>query len=87
MNIDINDRVTLSNDKRYIVISKINYEDKIYYFLNGFDDKTDIKICLEDVSNSSLVVVKDRDLIDRLFPLFLKKSEEVVSQMMKDEDN
>ena len=55
MNIEIRDIITLSDNNKYIVISKINYEEKNYYYLIDINDKKNIKFCYED--NNELVEV------------------------------
>lgn len=84
MVININDKITLSNDKKYIVISKIVYENNTYYYL--LDDTThkDIKICFENLKNQSLIEIKNRELIQKLFPLFIKSSQENIAKMLID---
>ncbi len=82
MNININDKVTLSNDRKYVVISKIEHEGVIYYYLVDEDSKTDIKICFENVANQSLIQIKNPEMIAELFPIFLKKSQEYIADLI-----
>ena len=43
MDININDKITLSNHKKYLVISKITYESKTYYYLLDIDTGKEIR--------------------------------------------
>ena len=84
MDININDKITLSNHKKYLVTSKITYESKTYYYLLDIDTGKEIKICYENVEKESMIEVKDNELLQTLFPLFMKKSQEVMAEMLKD---
>ena len=84
MDINIKDKITLSNHKKYLVISKITYENKTYYYLLDIETGKEIKICYENVEKESMIEVKDSELLQTLFPLFMKKSQEVMVEMLKD---
>ena len=80
MNIDIKDIITLSNDNSYVVASKTNYQDGIYYYLIDKDNHENIKFCVENSKNSSLIEVEDTNLIQQLLPLFVKSSSEAITK-------
>lgn len=82
MELNIFDKVTLSNDEKYIVISKICHEGKTYYYLINENNKEDIKICYGDLENQSMIEIKNREIIEVLFPIFLKKSQENIAEML-----
>lgn len=69
-NIEILDKVTLDNNKKYLVASKINYKNKNYFQLVNMNDVKDSMVCYQD--NNELVEIKDEELISLLVPLFLK---------------
>ena len=71
---------------KYIVTfeSKITYENKTYYYLLDIETGKEIKICYENVEKESMIEVKDSELLQTLFPLFMKKSQEVMVEMLKD---
>lgn len=73
MNINIKDVLTLSNNNEYIVMSKVNYENKEYLYLTNFNDFTDIIFCYLD--NDEIVVSNDKDLNKKLLPLFYEVME------------
>lgn len=82
MHINIHDRITLSNHKKYIVISKIYYEGDYYYYLLDMETRKDIKICYENTKNQSMVEIRNKEIMQKLFPLFLKKSQETIAEMV-----
>lgn len=74
MNIDIKDTITLDNDKEYVVVSKANYKDKIYYFLIDINDNSNVKFCYEKSSNNALIEIDDADLIKTLLPILTESA-------------
>ena len=68
MIIDIKDVITLDDDNEYVVVSKVEYEDKIYIYLLDKNTNTNVKFCYQD--NDELVELNDKDLVTRLLPLF-----------------
>lgn len=76
MNIDIKDVVTLNDDIRYAVVSKVNYENNVYYYLAEIDNLSNIKFLVENKERNSLVEVEDKGLIQKLLPLFVNESKE-----------
>ena len=72
MIINIKDTLTLSDNNTYVVISKIYYDSKNYYYLIDKDNNQNIKYCYED--NLDLVELNDKSLITKLLPLFLNAS-------------
>ncbi len=74
MIINIKDVLTLDDDNEYVVVSKVNYNGLIYYYLLDKNDNSNIKFCYEDSVNEELVEIDDKVLITKLLPLFLKES-------------
>ena len=70
MIINIKDTLNLDDDNEYVVISKINYENKYYYYLIDKNVNTNVKFCYQD--NDELVEINDKNLITKLLPLFLE---------------
>ena len=77
--INIKDIVILSDDNSYVVVSKTNYEDKFYYYLIDINKTENIKFCVENAKNKSLIELEDANLIHRLLPLFLESSSSVLT--------
>ena len=73
--IDIRDILTLDDNNEYVVVSKISYEDKIYYYLVDKNKNKNIKFCYEKEDN--LVELNDKVLVTKLLPLFLEAAKSV----------
>ena len=74
--IDIRDILTLDDNNEYVVVSKISYEDKIYYYLVDKKDNSNLKFCYEKGDN--LVELNDKVLVTKLLPLFLEAAKNVI---------
>ena len=74
MNIEIKDVVTLDNDIQYIVKSKTNYNNELYYYFVNSKDENDFKILRFNKNNNKLIEFENSDLIKKLLPLFLKET-------------
>jgi len=72
--IDVKDVLTFADKNDYVVVSKINYENKIYYYLVDINKNDNLKFCYED--NNELVEIEDKELTTKLLPLFLEASKE-----------
>ncbi len=70
----IGDVVTLNDNIRYVVASKTNYENNVYYYLTEIGNLSNIKFLLENKEKNSLVEVEDKALIQKLLPLFVNAS-------------
>ena len=80
MSIDIKDIITVSDEKNYVVVSKIDYDEDIYYYLTDVDDNVNTKFLVQNKERSeSLLEVKDAELLQKLFPMFLKKTKESIN--------
>lgn len=85
MNIDIKDILKLDDNNEYVVVGKVNYENKYYYYLIDMEDPDNLMFCYED--NGDLVEVKDKKLTAKLLPLFLEKSNDIINELMKENSN
>ena len=79
--IDIKDTIALSDNNEYVVVSKANYNDKVYYYLIDKNDSGNIMFCYQD--NNQLVELTDKDLIVKLLPLFLEASKNELKDIIK----
>lgn len=79
MQIKKGNKITLSDNKQYLVLSKIEYSSEKYLYLSNLEDPADIKVCREAEENGSfqLVVVNDKELIRKLFVYFYKDMKEM----------
>lgn len=82
MDIDIKDVITLEDNIKYVVSSKINHENVTYYFLIDMNNYSNIKICYEDIGE--LVEIEDGVLIQEILPMFYKESKNVIEELKKD---
>ena len=73
--IDIRDILTLDDNNEYVVVSKILYEGKIYYYLVDKNKNENIKFCYEKEDN--LVELNDKVLVTKLLPLFLDAAKSI----------
>lgn len=72
--INIKDTLVLDNDNEYVVVSKTNYNDKIYYYILNNNDNSDFKFCYQE--NDELIEIEDDKLIKELIPLFFNSVKE-----------
>ena len=79
--IDIKDTITLSDKNEYVVVSKINYNDKVYYYLIDKNDSGNLMFCYQD--NNQMVELTDKDLIVKLLPLFLEASKNELKDIIE----
>ena len=68
--IDVKDVLTLEDDKKYVVVSKIDYENKVYFYLVGVEEITDVKFGYID--NDEFVEINNKELVTKLLPHFYK---------------
>lgn len=74
--INIKDTLVLDDENEYVVVSKANYNDKIYYYIINNNDNSDFKFCYQE--NDELVEIEDDKLIKELIPLFFNNVKEVL---------
>ena len=74
MGIEIKDSVTLDNNVEYIVTSKTNYNNELYYYFVNSNDTTDFKILRFNKNNNKLIEFENPDLIKKLLPMFFKET-------------
>ena len=69
--------VTLSDHRKYLVVSRISYRDHFFLYLVEVDHSTNIKFACEELEGDRLMVtpVSDENLIQCLLPLFDKDVE------------
>lgn len=74
--INIKDTLVLDDENEYVVVSKANYNDKIYYYIINNNDNSDFKFCYQE--NDELVEIEEDKLIKELIPLFFNGVKEVL---------
>ncbi len=72
-------KLTLSDNKEYLVLSKVTYESKDYVYMISFEKDPSIKICcLNKLDNKlNLVPVKNDEIVSILLNLFVKDLETI----------
>ena len=78
MNVDIKDILTLDDGNRYTVVSKANYNDRIYFLIMDVNNNTNIKFCYLD--NNELVESEDKIINTKLLPLFIKSTKKSLDE-------
>ena len=80
MNLDINDVITLGNDEQYLIVEKVIYENKNYYYIAEVNQMhTDIKdnykiVTVNDEDGKLLIEeITGEDKLKLILPLFLEK--------------
>ena len=79
--INIKDSLILDDDNEYVVVSKVNYENKIYYYLVDMNKHENIMFCYED--SEELVELNNKELTTKLMPLFLESSKNVLEEFIQ----
>ena len=70
MIINIKDTLTLDDNNEYVVVSKVNADNRNYFYLIDKNDNANVKFCYQD--NHELVELNDKELVTRLLPLFVE---------------
>lgn len=83
MNIEIKDTITLSDNKEYVVVSKVKHENNTYYFIIDVADDKNFRFCVE--KKFYLVDVSDEKLKNTLLPLFMQQAKEELEKMQNNQ--
>ena len=79
--INIKDSLILDDDNEYVVVSKIKYDNKEFYYILDKFNNDNFKICYQD--NDELIEIGDEILIKKLLPLFFEiVKKEVIDVML-----
>lgn len=73
MNIEIDDILTLDNNKKYTVLSMVEYKEVTYLLLSNVSDNKDAKILELNKEKGSLLEINDDKLYSILMNLFYKE--------------
>lgn len=80
MNIDIKDTITLDDNNKYIVVSKVIYNNETYYYLIDEVNNENVKFCIENKqTGNSIIEITDQNLIQTLLPLFFNQSKDYIN--------
>lgn len=76
-NINKKDVLTLGDNNKYVVVSKISFENRFYYYLADINEEKNLMFCYED--NGDMVVVKDEEFVKKnLLPLFFEETKDML---------
>ncbi len=78
--LNLRDIIKIKDDD-FIVIGKINYEDKEYYYLANTNKNDEFKYCTLD--DEYLIELNDTNLIQKLIPLFTDQAMMELNNYMK----
>jgi hypothetical protein len=81
MNINIKDVLTLSDENKYCVVSKTEYQGKMYYYLIDLNDSGNIKFCFQN--QNELTEVEDAEEIRKLIPLFYDAAKDILKELIE----
>ena len=81
MIINIKDILRLNDNNQYVVVSKANYENKIYYYIVDNNDPKNLKFCYED--GNELVEIEDKNLITKLLPIFYEAVKDELDNLLE----
>ena len=76
--INIKDSLVLSDNCKYVVVSKTIYNNDTYLYLVDENNYINFKFCKLD--NNKVIVVKDDKLCSKLLPLFIKSSKDALHE-------
>lgn len=74
--IEIKDVVTLSDQNEYQVVSKVDFEYRIYYYLVDINEISNVKFLYEN--NDKLTEVEDEELVSKLLPMFYNEIKDII---------
>ena len=78
--INIKDSLILDDDNEYVVVSKVNYESKVYYYILDKYNNSNYKFCY--LENEELVEVQDDNLIKILLPQLLNSAKDEIMDLV-----
>ena len=83
MDIRYQDIIKLSDKKEYLVVSKVNFQDKDYIYLVDINDNTNMKFAsIEKGFIAELNIKKDKELIEFLIPLFYNNNGQIIKKII-----
>ncbi len=78
MNINIRDVLTLSDDNKYAVISKAQYENREYFYLIDINNNENMKFCY--IEGDELIENNDKELNTKLISLFYNNVNQLLNE-------
>lgn len=75
---NIKDTVVLDDNNEYVIISKVTYEGKEYYYLVDINNHENIIFCYKD--KDELIEIENKDTTEKLLPLFLEAGKSILDE-------
>lgn len=74
--IEIKDIITLSDQNEYQVVSIVDYEYRIYYYLVDINEISNVKFLYKN--GDKLTEVEDKELVNKLLPMFYEQIKDII---------
>ena len=77
------DIITLNDKRKYLVLSKVIYENEVYLYLSSIDNDHILRVCMEKKINNediSLIPIVDEKLIIKLKNYFKKDIRDLIGK-------
>lgn len=74
--IEIKDIVTLSDQNEYQVVSIVDYEYRIYYYLVDINEISNAKFLYKN--GDKLTEVEDKELVNKLLAMFYEQIKDII---------
>lgn len=77
------DIITLNDKRKYLVLSKVIYENEVYLYLSSIDNDHILRVCMEKKMNNediSLIPIVDEKLIIKLKNYFKKDIRDLIGK-------
>ncbi len=78
--LEVRDIVTLK-DSKYMVISKVELDNKFYFYIANVEKNDDFKFCY--LEEDYLIEINNKELIKRLIPMFTDQAMMELNNYMK----
>ena len=78
--INIKDSLILDDDNEYVVVSKVKYETKEYYYILDKYNSSNYKFCY--LENDELIEVENEELIKILLPMLLESAKQDIIDLI-----
>ena len=63
------DLLTLDDNKEYVVVSKVEYQNEFYYYIVDIDNCENLKFVKKN--GNELLEINNKELLTNLIPLFI----------------
>ena len=82
---NIRNIISLSDNNKYLIVGKVDYENKNHYYLVDINNQENIKFCYED--NGDLVEIESPEIIQKLIPIFGEQAMKEIQRLVEINNN